>query len=110
MADVLAFTSEDGGTVLVETTELGSGGPVMRGGRPESVVIEAGRSLEQVVGRIGPIVSGIVREIRESSEWPDEVEVEFAVKISADSNLVIARAGGDANFRIALKWGRAAGG
>ena len=70
-----------------------------------STVIEASESLEQVVGRIGPIVKGIVSEIRQSAEWPDEVEVEFAVKISADSNLVIARAGGEANFRIALRWG-----
>ena len=35
----------------------------------------------------------------------DEVDVEFAVEISADSNLVMARAGGEANFRIALRWG-----
>ena len=47
-------------------------------------------------------MKGLVSEIRQSAEWPDEVEV--AVKISADSNLVIAHAGGEANFRIALRW------
>ena len=31
------------------------------------------------------------------------------MKISADSNLVIARAGGEANSQIALRWGRASG-
>ncbi len=78
MGEVLKFTSNDG---------------------------EAGQSLERVVGRIGPIVKGIVSELRASADWPDEVEVEFAVKISADSNLVIARAGGEENFRIARRWG-----
>jgi hypothetical protein len=38
------------------------------------------------------------------AEWPGEVEVEFRVKLSADSNVIFARAGGEANFRIALKW------
>ena len=47
---------------------------------------------------------GIMTQIREAAERPDEVEVEFGVKLSADSNVIIARAGGEANFRIALKW------
>ena len=103
MADLLAFPSEDGsGLVYVETADADR--PVTRGG-VGSTVIEAGESLEQVVGRIGPIVRSMVAEIRRSAEWPDEVEIEFAVKISADSNLVIAKAGGEANFRIALRWG-----
>jgi hypothetical protein len=34
------------------------------------------------------------------------VEVKFGVKLSADSHVIIARAGGDANFRIALRWAR----
>lgn len=67
-------------------------------------VVEAGASLEQVLGRLGPAMRGIVSQLREAAEWPDEVEVEFAVKVSADSNVIIARAGGEANFRIALKW------
>jgi hypothetical protein len=33
-----------------------------------------------------------------------EVKVEFAVKISADSNVIIARVCEAANFRIALRW------
>ena len=51
--------------------------------------INAGQGLEQVVGRIGPIVKGIVSELRASADWPDEVDLEFAVSIFADSNLVL---------------------
>ena len=104
VGDLLAFTSgDDGGRVYVEVADTAR--PVMRGAAVGANVIEAGQSLEQVVGRIGPIVQSMVAEIRRSAEWPDEVEIEFAVKISADSNLVIAKAGGEANFRIALRWG-----
>jgi hypothetical protein len=107
MGDLLAFGSEDdGGVVYVETADVER--PVMRGGAASNV-IAASQSLEQVVGRVGPIVQSMVAEIRSSAEWPDEVEIEFAVKISADSNIVIAKAGGEANFRIALRWGRPGG-
>ncbi|WP_062518393.1 CU044_2847 family protein [Demequina gelatinilytica] len=102
---MLSFTSDDGAAVLVETAEEASAGPVMRGGRATAAVVEATESLEAVVGRIGPVVKSIVDGIRTAAGTPDEVEVEFAVRLSADSNLVIAKAGGEANFRIALRWG-----
>jgi hypothetical protein len=36
------------------------------------------------------------------------VEVEFSVKLSAGANVIITRTEGEANFRIALRWSRAA--
>jgi Trypsin-co-occurring domain 1 len=109
MTELVEFKSEQGGVILVEAAEP-AGGPVTRGGRPDAAVVEAEESLDRVVGRLGPAVKGIVSELREGGDWPDEVEVEFAVKISADSNVIIARAGGEANFRISLKWARQQGG
>lgn len=103
MADLLEFKSELGTTVLVETADPAHSGPLTRGGRGAAVA-EAGKSLESMLGQLGPTVRGIVSELRASTDWPDEVEVEFAVKVSADSNVIIARAGGEANFRIAVRW------
>jgi Trypsin-co-occurring domain 1 len=105
MGELLEFKTEAGDSVLVEVDQ--TGGPVTRGGRVEGVVVEAGESLEQVLGRLGPAVRGIVAQLRAAADWPDEVQVEFGVKLSADSNVIIARAGGEANFRIALRWARA---
>lgn len=105
MSELLEFKSEQGDVVLVEVEER-AGGPVTRGGRSHAAVVEAGESLERVLGQLGPMIKGIVSELRAAADWPDEVEVEFAVKVSADSNVIIARAGGEANFRIALKWSR----
>jgi hypothetical protein len=102
MGELLEFKTEAGDSVLVEVDE--PRGPVTRGGRAEGVVVEAAESLEHVLGRLGPVVRGIVAQLRAAADWPDEVEVEFGVKLSADSNVIIARAGGEANFRIALRW------
>ena len=103
MSELLEFEVEDGGSILVEV-EDGLGAPVTRGGRPGAEVTRAGESLEQVLGQLGPALRGIVSQLRASADWPDEVEVEFAVKLSTDANLIIARAGGEANFRILLRW------
>lgn len=89
--------------VLVEV-DSADAGPVTRGGRRAELVTKAGESLEQVLGRVGPAVSAIFSELRSAAEWPQEVEVEFAVKLSADANVIIARSGGEANFRVALRW------
>jgi hypothetical protein len=103
VGELLEFKTEAGDSVLVEVA--GPGGPVTRG-RAADAVVEAGESLDQVLARLGPAMRGIAAQLRETADWPDQVEVEFGVKLSADSNVIIARAGGEANFRIALKWSR----
>jgi hypothetical protein len=102
MPELLKLESEDGSSVLVEVAD--GTRPVTRGMRPAEAVTKAGESLESVLAKLGPPVKGVVSQLREAADWPSEVEVEFAVKISADSNVIIARAGGEANFRIALRW------
>jgi Trypsin-co-occurring domain 1 len=93
---------EEGGTVLVEVDD--SRRPVTRGGAPSDVVTRTGETLEHVLGRLGPAVRGIVSELRTTAAWPNEVEIEFAVKLSTDANVIIARTGGEANFRVVLRW------
>jgi hypothetical protein len=102
MTQLVEFDLREGGVVLVEVD--GPPRPVTRGGRSAELATQAGESLEQVLGRVGPAVRGVVSELRSGAEWPEEVEVEFAVKLSSDANVIIARAGGEANFRILLRW------
>ena len=109
MDQLVKFMTEHGEPLLVEVANSWEQ-PVTRGGRTGASVVEAGKSLEEVVGQLGPVVKGIVSELRTAADWPDEVEVEFAVKISADSNVIIARVSGEANFRIALRWTHQASG
>jgi hypothetical protein len=105
LSQLIELDLEEGGSVLVEV-DGAAPGAVSRGGRSAELVSKAGQSLEQVLGQLGPTVRGIVSELRAAADWPDEVEVEFAIKLSADANVIIARTGGEANFRIALRWAR----
>ena len=78
MSQLVRMDLEEGGSVLVEVTDTTSG-PVTRGGRAEDLVTENGVSLEQALGQLGPVVKGVVTKLREAADWPDEVEVEFAI-------------------------------
>ena len=104
MGRLLELDVADGGSILVEVDE--PEGPLTRGGRQGDMITKAGETLEQVLGQLGPVLQGMVTQIRANAEWPDEVQIEFAVKLSADANVIVARSGAEANFRIALKWSR----
>lgn len=111
MSDLLEFKSDQGSSILVEV-EADRGGRVTRGGRASETIIDAGSSLEQALAGLGPAIKGIVAQLRAAAEWPDEVGIEFAIKLSADANVIIARTGAEANFTVSLKWsqGQLAGG
>jgi hypothetical protein len=96
----------DGGSVLVEAADPPATGPVTRGGRTEDLVTSTGATLESALDQLGPVVKGVVSKLREAADWPDEVSVEFSIKLSADANVIIARSSGEANFKIALHWAR----
>jgi hypothetical protein len=48
----------------------------------------------------------VISQLHALAGSPNEIEVEFAIKLTADARIAIARAGGEANanLRIALKW------
>jgi hypothetical protein len=98
----------DGSSVLVEVEDAASE-YVTRGGRAADLVTDAGDTLEHALDQLGPIVKGVVTRLREAADWPDEVTVEFSIKLSADANVIIARTAGEANFRISMSWSQGPG-
>ncbi len=104
MTQLLDLELEQGGSILVEVEEPARG-PVTRG-RQADAVTKAGETLEQVLGQLGPALKGIVSQLRAGADWPDQVQVEFGVRLSTDANVIVVRTGGEANFKISLVWSR----
>ena len=48
----------------------------------------------------------LMAKVRDVAEGPDEVEIEFGLKLSTEMGAIIARTGGEANFRICVRWSR----
>jgi hypothetical protein len=101
---------DDGGSVLFEI-DGHEGAPALRGTRSSGMaLVEAGKDLDSVLGDLGSVTQAMMRRLRSLADSPHEIEVEFSVKLTAEAKLVVARAGGEANFRIAMRWSPDAGG
>jgi Trypsin-co-occurring domain 1 len=105
LGELVEFQLEDGSSVLIEV-ERPSRSTVTRGGRVKDFVERADDTFEQALGRVGPTSAAIVERFRAMTERPDEIEVEFGVKLSAEAGAIIARTSGEANFRITARWRR----
>jgi hypothetical protein len=108
MTRVVEVPLAEGGSVLVEVDEPVEG-PAVRGRGGAAGLPPLAEPLEQVLAGLGPATRAVLSQLHALADSPDEIEVEFAVKLTADARIVIAHAGGEANFRIALRWSRTPG-
>ncbi|HIQ00701.1 MAG TPA: hypothetical protein EYH30_00975 [Anaerolineales bacterium] len=105
MRRLVEFPLEDGGTILVEVDVPEEPGmvPAARGGE---VVQRAQQSFEAALEKIRPAAQAIIAKLRALHDPPDEIEVEFGLKMNAEAGAVVAAAGVEANYKVTLTWGR----
>ncbi|HEY0069686.1 MAG TPA: CU044_2847 family protein [Chloroflexia bacterium] len=105
---LVEFQLDDGNTVLMEVDDAGSSsGPTYRSAnRPNAVVEKAQVTYEQALDRVRPAAESIVERMRSLGEPPDEVEVQFGLKMSAEFGAFIASANAEVNYVIRLVWRR----
>ncbi|MFN3763514.1 MAG: CU044_2847 family protein, partial [Anaerolineae bacterium] len=56
--------------------------------------------------KVRPVAEAVVRKLRGLSDPPDQVEVEFGLKLSAEAGAFLAAAGTEANYKVTLTWKR----
>lgn len=103
MASLVAVPLDGGGVVVVEMDEPPTGG-VVKATRPGEVVGQAAASLESALTGIVPAARSVLARLREAG--PEEVTVEFGVKLTAEAGAVIARTAGECNLKVTLHWDR----
>lgn len=55
---------------------------------------------------IRPVAQNFVDTFRGMADGPDEIGVEFGLSLSAEADVVISRATGQADFKVTLTWHR----
>ncbi|MHB8629614.1 MAG: CU044_2847 family protein [Aggregatilineales bacterium] len=98
------FPLSGGGTVVVEVDEPGSRGSQEAGLRPGEIAERAGQTFKQALDRIKPTADAILSRLHSLIQKPDEIEVEFGLKLSAEAGMVIASGAVEANYTVRLKW------
>ncbi|MFE6229356.1 CU044_2847 family protein [Streptomyces sp. NPDC057854] len=116
MSDFVEFNFPDGRAVLIEVwptddTKVGidaeyqlpgSAGvePVGLGAR---VVEQAGRTLSEAFAPLVPVLSGLHDQVTSLPRKPEELTVEFGVKLTAGLKLAVV-SGGEASFNVSATW------
>ena len=88
------------GTVLVEVAANSYG--VDHPARNEQGILDAGRRLEDALAAVRPAAAAAVEAMREIA--PEEMEIEFGIKLAGNAGALIARNSADAHFILRTKW------
>ena len=104
MKRLIEFPVQAGGSVIVEVDEPAPEGAKRAARRPGEVAEKAKATFEDAFDKIKPAADLIVAKLRNLHDAPDEIGVEFGVKLSAEAGAFVASAGAEANYKVTLKW------
>ncbi|GID30455.1 CU044_2847 family protein [Paractinoplanes brasiliensis] len=102
MAGFVEVALGDGGRLLLESME-DSSGPV-KAGRAADAVEELRGGLQSILRPVVQASREVLVELRAAG--PDEVTVEFGVKVTAGMGAVVARSTAGGHFKVTLGWTR----
>ncbi len=76
------------------------------GQQQAGLVEEAKARFDEAMGVVRHLAVGFTESLKELSDdlTPNEATITFGLKINAEANWVVTKAGGEANFQIGLKW------
>ena len=106
MKRLVEFPLEDGTTVLVESDEQESKGPLVRGVAAVTITEKAEQTFETALSRIKPAAAAVIAKLRDLSDPPEQVGIEFGIKLGAKAGAFITSADAEATFKITLTWKR----
>ncbi|HET6429818.1 MAG TPA: CU044_2847 family protein [Phycisphaerae bacterium] len=103
MKPAVEYQLEGGGSILIEVDAepLRGMAPAAPGVR---TIERAQETFEAALARVKQTARVVVENLRDLATSPDEIQVEFGFKADLKGNLLIASAGGEATFKVALKW------
>jgi len=107
---LLEFELDDGSIIVIEAERGDAIEPVARndGGvrRIAKGDVEAPkvvRKFSEVAASIKPAVEVVLNALKELNT-PKEISVEFGLKFSSGTNVILASADGEVTFKVAVKW------
>ncbi|RKZ83715.1 MAG: hypothetical protein DRR19_18725 [Candidatus Parabeggiatoa sp. nov. 1] len=95
---------DDKGSVLVEVNEPEPLGGAAKVGRVDNAVNKAHETLEKTLGRIKPVAEAMLTQLKNISQQPDTMTVEFGAKFGIKGDMMIASSNADTNYKITLSW------
>ena len=102
MTYLVEFPMMGGGSVVVEMGDEQLAGFAPAAVNPGAVATTVAETFESAVDRLLPAVRAIGDRMKQLA--PEELTIALGVKLTAEAGVIIAKAAGEANFTVTLKW------
>jgi hypothetical protein len=89
--------------MLVEIDEPDQGG-LVKASLTDDVIVKAHETLEKSLEKVKPAAQYVIEQLRKLHDAPNEIQVAFGLKLSAEAGAVLASASAEANYTVTLKW------
>ena len=109
MTRLIEVPFEDGSSIVVEVDEPEQAGGVVKVARPGEIAGKASQTFEAALDKLKPVAAAVITKLRSLRDSPDEIELEFGLKLSAEAGIFVASVGGEAHYKLTLKWKRGVG-
>lgn len=104
MKRLIEFPLEDGTTIMVEVDELKVKSEVVPVSTKSGGVEKAQITFEAAISKIRPVAETVINTLHDIPKRPDEIELEFGLKLNGKTGIYIASVGTEANFQVRLTW------
>lgn len=108
MTQLIEFPLDDGQTIVLEVKETYIGESAVPVARAGEIVARAKQTFENAMEGIKPAAGVIITKLREISDPPDEIEVEFGINLTASAGAIVTNASVVANYKVKLTWKKSA--
>jgi hypothetical protein len=95
----------DHGPVVVEVDDPHAGSESIRWS-PDEVVHDAAGTFENALANVRAAIVSALGTFRDDSLRPDDMEIEFGVKLNAEAGAVIAKTALEGHLVVKLRWTR----
>ncbi len=107
MKNLIEYRLDDGTSVVVEVEESDRERGLARASRrSDEVVIQSSKRFEEIGSVVEPVAVALLGKVRALDHPPDEVNVQFGVKLTVSAGAVIAATAAECNFQLSLTWSR----
>jgi hypothetical protein len=107
MPDMIEFRLESGDSVLVAVDDTSGEEVVTRGwgdDRGRRAASRANETLEAALAKVRPVADAVLESLSGLASRPGEITVEFAIQMTSEADIYIAKLGAAASFKIAMTW------
>jgi len=100
MQNLIEFKTMAGKKFLVEALEERE----FTQKKPDDLIKKANLTLDDTLKDILPAVETVAQNLEGISRKPEEIEIEFGLKLTTNVGAIFTKIGGEAHFKISVKW------